>query len=332
LPGVDDVTATMIVQPPGGIDEPAGNVISVVVVPTPTQVPVFAETMLIPTGIGSLKGAVRVKGPAPALPSVMVMVARPPIEITAGTIAFVTEPMPPPAPVTVIGALAGGALPPLVLRVPVMLVTVPVLDEVIVTTIAQPPAGIAAPLAIVIVVAVTATSAQVPALPPIVVTPAGIASTNGAASVSGPAFALESVIVSAAVPPTLIVAGAIAFVIAGPIWERLSVSEAVALEPVGISVTVTMFVIVAVTRPAANDTGMVYVRALPAPAPTRAPVTVKSGAPEITPQPALPAALQVTGPLSVTPVGNASLTDTLPASELPVFVTTMVYVPLLPGT
>ena len=72
--------------------------------------------------------------------------------------------------------------------------------------------------------------------------------------------------------------------------------------------------------------------ALPAPAPTRAPAAVKLGTPEITPQLALPVTLQVTAPSSTTPAGNVSLTDTLTASEMPVFVTTMVYAPLPPGT
>ena len=159
---------------------------------------------------------------------------------------FASEATPPPPPVTVIGALAGGALPPLVLSVPVVLVTVPAVDDVMATTIVQPTAGIAAPLAIVIVVAVTATPAHVPVLLPIVFTPAGIVSTNGAVSVSAAAFTLVSVIVSIAVPPTSIVAGAIVFANSGPTRERLSVSEAVALEPVGTSRTVTArFVIVA---------------------------------------------------------------------------------------
>ncbi len=75
VPGVDEVTVTMIVQPPGGIDDPAASVMSVEATATPAQVPVFAETTLIPTGIGSLKGAVGVRGAAPALPSERVKVA-----------------------------------------------------------------------------------------------------------------------------------------------------------------------------------------------------------------------------------------------------------------
>ncbi len=163
----------------------------------------------------------------------MVKVALPPMGITAGAMVFATEAIPPPPPVTVIGALAGGAFPPLVLSVPVVLVTVPAVDDVMATTIVQPTAGIVAPLAIVIVVAVTATPVHVPVLSPIVVTPAGIVSTNGAVSVSGAAFVLASVIVSIAVPPTLIVGGAIVFASVGPLSMRLSVSEALALVPDG---------------------------------------------------------------------------------------------------
>ncbi len=114
-----------------------------------------------------------------------------------------------PPPVIVIGALADGALPPLVCSGPVVLVTVPGVDDVIVTTIVQPPGGIAAPPAIVIVPEVTVTPAQVPVLPPMVVTPAGIASVNADVSVSGVTPALPSVSVSVALPPAAMVDGAI---------------------------------------------------------------------------------------------------------------------------
>ena len=43
LPGVDDVTVTTIVQPPGGIEQPAGIVISVDTTTTPVHVPVLPE-------------------------------------------------------------------------------------------------------------------------------------------------------------------------------------------------------------------------------------------------------------------------------------------------
>ena len=138
-----------------------------------------------------------------------------------------------------------------------VLVTVPIVDDVIVTTIVQPPGGSVDPLAMVIVVGVTVTPPHVPVFALVVVTPAGIVSTNGAVSVSGPALVLASVIVSIALPPTPIVGGAIVFANVAPLCERLSVSEAVALAPVGTSVTVTTFVIVAAVRLAANDTGIV---------------------------------------------------------------------------
>ena len=84
----------------------------------------------------------------------------------------------------------------------------PGVDDVIVTMIVQPPAGRFEPAAIVINVGVTVTPGQVPVLPDVVVTPAGIGSENSAARVVAAALVLPSVSVSVAVPPAEIDAGA----------------------------------------------------------------------------------------------------------------------------
>ena len=75
--------------------------------------------------------------------------------------------------------------------------------------------AIVLPDAIVIVVVVLVTPMHVPPVAPMIVTPAGIVSVNGAVSVSGVVFGLPSVSVSVAVPPDVIVAGAIAFASVG---------------------------------------------------------------------------------------------------------------------
>ena len=134
----------------------------------------------------------------------IVSVAVPPAAIVAGAMVLVR---PTPDADTVIGALAGGAVPAFVCRSIVVLVTVPIVVDVTVTTIVQPPAGTDAPPGNVIDVAFTPTPTQVPALPPTVVRPAGIVSVNGAVSVIAAAFALPSVMVSVAVPPDGIVPG-----------------------------------------------------------------------------------------------------------------------------
>ena len=89
----------------------------------------------------------------------------------------------------------------------VTLVSDPGVDDVSVTTIVQPPGGMALPAAIVISVGVTVTPAHVPVLPLVVVMPAGIGSVNGAVRTSGAALGLVIVIVSVAVPPSGIARG-----------------------------------------------------------------------------------------------------------------------------
>ena len=60
-----------------------------------------------------------------------------------------------------IGALAGGAVPPAVDNVPVVFVTVPGVVDVIETTIVHPPGGSDVPLAIVMDVGVTVTPVRI---------------------------------------------------------------------------------------------------------------------------------------------------------------------------
>ncbi len=70
VPGVVDVIATTIVQPPAGIVEPEAIVIVVGVTVTPVHVPVLPEVVVTPAGIGSLNAAVSASGVAFGLPSV----------------------------------------------------------------------------------------------------------------------------------------------------------------------------------------------------------------------------------------------------------------------
>ena len=74
----------------------------------------------------------------------------------------------------------------------VTLVTVPGVEDVMVTTIVHPPAGIDAPAGRVTRFAVTATPVHVPLLPEVVVTPAGIASVNAEVRMIAPALPLPS--------------------------------------------------------------------------------------------------------------------------------------------
>jgi hypothetical protein len=241
VPGVVDVIATTIVQPPAGIDEPDAIVTSAGATVTPAQVPVLPEVVVTPAGIGSVKSAVSASGVAFGLPSVRVSVLVPPAVIGLGAIDLPSVAI---AAVTVSGALAIGAVPTLVCNALVWFVTVPGVEDVIATTIVQPPAGIDAPDAIVIVVGVTVTPAHVPVLPEVVVTPDGIASVNAAVSASGKAFGLPSVIVSVAVPPAVIVPGTMVLPSAGP--TAVTVSGACAGAPVPADVTSELVMLVAV--------------------------------------------------------------------------------------
>ena len=77
-------------------------------------------------------------------------------------------------------------------------------------------------------------------------------------------------------------------------------------------------------RSAANATGTVNLMELAAPALIRAPTAARLDCPALpvtVPQVALPVTAHVTLPPSTTPVGNASSTETLSASDAPVFTT-----------
>ena len=153
---------------------------------TPVHVPLVAPTIVTPAGIVSVNGAVSVSGVVFGLPSVSVSVALPPEVIVPGAIDLASVGA---AAFTVTGALAAGAVPAVVARALVVLVTVPGVDEVIVAVIVQPvAAAMLLPDAIVIVVVVLDTPAHVPPVAPTMVTPAGIVSVNGAVSVSGVAI------------------------------------------------------------------------------------------------------------------------------------------------
>ena len=165
------------------------------------------------------------------------------------------------------------------------------------------------------------------------VTPAGSGSVNVTLpALDGPA--LVTTIVYVAVPPGVYVALPSVFVTASAATAaRASESEAVASGDVG-SLAVTVLTSGLVTIPAANATGAVNVRKLPAPAAMLAPVVPKLVCPVVpvtAPQFAAPDPTHVALPLSVTPAGSGSETVTLAAFDGPAFVTTIVYVAVPPG-
>ena len=138
-------------------------------------------------------------------------------------------------------ALAAGAVVLPACKALVMLVTAPIDDEVMVTTIVQPPGGIVDHAANVISAGATVTPVQVPVLPLVVVTPAGMGSVKAAASVSSVALVLPSVSVTVALPPTAIVAGAIVFARLAPAVVTVSGALATGVVPAPVcSVLVTL--------------------------------------------------------------------------------------------
>ena len=245
VPVVADVTATTIVQPPGGIEVPAASVIELAATVTPVQEPVLPEVVVTPAGIGSVNGVDTVIATGFVLPAVIVSVALPPMPMVAGRMAFASV----GSAFTVSGALAGGALPALEVSVPVVLVTVPGVLDVTVTTIVHEPTGIVLPVAMVRDVDATVTPVQVPVLPLAVVTPVGMLSTKSAASVIGTAFELDSVSVSVAVPPTAIGVGAIVFASVG----ATAVTVSGALAGGAVPVLVERPLVVLVTEPGVLD-------------------------------------------------------------------------------
>ena len=246
VPGVLDVMVTTIVQPPGGIAAPEGSVISVGVTATPVQVPALPLVVVMPAGIGSVNGAVSTCAAALPLASVSVSVAVPPDVMLAGPIVLVSV---RPAALTVRGALADGVVPPAVTSVLVVLVTVPEVVDVIVVMIVQPPGGISDPVGSVMSAGVTATPTQVPVLPLVVVTPAGMGSVNGAVSATATALRLPSVSVSVDVPPAAIAAGTIVFVSVDAPAFTVSVALAGGVVPPA----VTSVLVVLVTVPGVVD-------------------------------------------------------------------------------
>ena len=338
VPTVDDVIVTTIVQPPGGMLVPVAMLSELAATVTPAHVPRLPEVVVTPGGMLSVNGEESVIAVALALPSERVSVALPPTPMVAGAIVFASVggvPPPPPPPVTVSGALAGGASPTLVASGPVVFVTVPCVDDVMVTTIVQPPTGIVVPTPMPTLVAPTVTPVHVPALVEVMVTPAGMLSMNGAVRVAGTALGLPSERVSVAAPPALMDAGTMVLPSETEVVTSVLLSLALPCAPDVVSLTVTTFTSGLAVMFAANDTGTVNVRLLPAPAGSVEPRVPKLSAPATPPvrmpQVAVPAATQFTGPLSVTPGGKMSLTETVRASETPVFVATMVYVVVPPG-
>ena len=114
---------------------------------------------------------------------------------------------------------------------------------------------------------------------------------------------------------------------------RASLSDPVAGGEEG-SVAVAVLTSGLVTMPAANDTGTVKVRLLPAPAAIVAPVVPKVVCPVVpvtVPQFAVPLAKQVAFALRFTPAGNGSESVTLFAFDGPALVTITLYVAMPPG-
>ena len=213
-PGDAEVTCATIVQlADRAMTLPDAMVIVDAVLVTPGQLPLMVPTMVMPLGIVSVNGAVNVSGAAFGFDSVSVNVDVPPRMITVGANALVNAGT---AALTVNGALAAGAVPASVASATVVLVTVPGVNEVSVAMIVHPVVpGTVLPDAIVIVVVVLVTPVHVPLVAPTIVTPLGMVSVNGAVSVSGVAFGLPNVSVSVALPPDVIVGGAIVFASVG---------------------------------------------------------------------------------------------------------------------
>lgn len=134
------------------------------------------EATVMPTGMGSVNGSLKNFVRPVGFASEIVSLALPPAVIDAGTIVLLTGAGGGVPPITVSDALAGDAPP---LKKPasreVVLTTVPVVVDVMVVTIVQPPAGIGDCLNIRITKGSTV-AGHVPALTPFVETPGGISS------------------------------------------------------------------------------------------------------------------------------------------------------------
>ena len=115
--------------------------------------------------------------------------------------------------------------------------------------------------------------------------------------------------------------------------DRVSLSDALTAgctPSVAVAVLTRGFVVM----PAEYATGAVKVMELPPPAPIEAPVVPKLVCPALpvtVPQSAVPAGTHSGVAVSVTSAGSGSVTVTESAAEMPVLVTTTVYVPVPPG-
>jgi hypothetical protein len=212
----------------------------------------------------------------------------------AGAMAFAR---PAVDALTMSGALAGGALPAFVCRSLVVLVTEPMVLDVTVTTMVHPPAGIDAPIGHAIDDAVTTTPVHVPELAPTVVTPAGIVSVKPAVSVIAEPFAFPNVMVSVAVPPDGIDAGAMVFASVGGVAVTVSGAEAGGAVPA----SVTSAPVVLVTVPGVLD--VIATTIVHPPDGTCAPVAIVTSVDVFV----TPAHVPVLAPVMVTPAGIASV-------------------------
>ena len=106
--------------------------------------------------------------------------------------------------------------------------------------------------------------------------------------------------------------------------ESVSLSEPLAVAPVGTSVATAVFSNGSVVMPGAKATGTMNTIVLAPPAFTRAPVVPKLVCPVVpvsAPQLDVPFATQVAAAVSVSPAGSASVTVTANASVGPLFTT-----------
>ena len=155
---------------------------------------------------------------------------------------------------------------------------------------------------------------------PLSVTPTGNGSAMVRLSASDtPVFVTVTVYI--AVPPGMYVALPSVLSTASITFAAsASLSEPLAVLPLGRSVAVAVFTRGFVVMPAANPTGMVKTSAFVPPASTRAPVVPKVVCPMepvITPQLDVPPAVHVAFAESATPTGSASATVTFSASVTP---------------
>ena len=228
VPGVEEVTFTVIVQPPAGMTAPLEYVIEplpgAAVTATVLQVPPIAGTLatVMPDGRKSVNAAESVVAAALLFPSVIVRVLVPPDVIAVGENDLSTDGgvVRPTANIPVASAVL---LPRLVFRSPaaMMFMETPGALDVTSTDMLQPPGGITAPDAKLTVAlpaeAVTDALEQLPPMLGVFATrmPAGSVSISADVSSAAVALLLPSEMVRVLTEPPAIAEGENCFATVG---------------------------------------------------------------------------------------------------------------------